>query len=56
MTSHLHMSNMEDFIWKSFSEWICSVKNSTSTVNRHSVIPKFILDDKKLDVDMFWLC
>ena len=45
----------EDFRWKFFNEWICNVKNSTNTINRHNVIPNFIIDDKKLDVDMLRL-
>jgi len=32
------------------------LKNSTNIINRRNVIPNFILDDKKLDVDMFRLC
>jgi len=58
MTSHHHISNMlqEDFRWKSFSEWICNVKNSTNTINKHNVILNFIFDDKKLDVDILQFC
>ena len=54
MTSYSRMSNMlqEDFRWKSFNEWICNVKNSTNIINRYNVIMNFILNDKKLDVDM----
>jgi len=52
------MSNMfsEDFKWKSFNEWIYNIKNTTNTINRHNVIPNFIIDDKKLNVEMLRLC
>ena len=39
-------------MWKSFNDWIYNDKNSTNTINRHNMIPNFIIDDKKLDVDM----
>ena len=32
------------------------LKNSTHIINRHIVIPNFILDNKKFDVDMLRLC
>ena len=31
------------------------LKNSTNTINRHNMISNFILDNKKLDVDMLRL-
>ena len=38
------------------SESVMLKKKSTNTINRHNVILNFILDDKKLDVDMLRLC
>ena len=32
------------------------LKNNTNTINRHNAILNFILDNKKLDVDMIRLC
>ena len=32
------------------------LKNSTNTINKHNVIPNFIFDDKKFDVDILRLC
>ena len=28
------------------------VKYNTNTINKHNMIPNFIIDDKKLDVDV----